>query len=87
MLVIDIPEEVILFYEWVEEDLEGRPFPKSYREFLIPAEIANRYGPPRACTEEEVDEAETERRRVYFSRKGKGQNPFDQPPSPHLGEG
>jgi hypothetical protein len=39
LLTIDIPETEILDYEWIEEG-------KGYREFLIPAETANRHGPP-----------------------------------------
>jgi len=35
LLVVDIPEEVIVDYEWVEEG-------KGYREWLIPAEVVNR---------------------------------------------
>ncbi len=46
VLVLDIPEEVIAQYEWIEEG-------KRYREFLVPAEIVNRYGPPRIYEEEE----------------------------------
>lgn len=40
VLVLEIPEAVVKPYEWVEE---GKP----YREFLVPAEIVNRYEPPR----------------------------------------
>ena len=36
MLAVDIPETMIAEYEWVED---GKP----YREWLIPAEILNRY--------------------------------------------
>lgn len=36
VLDLEIPEEVVAPYEWIEED-------KAYREFLVPAEIANRY--------------------------------------------
>lgn len=39
LLALQIPVSAIRDYEWVEER-------KSYREFLVPAEIANRYGPP-----------------------------------------
>src|SRR4030095_2052810 len=39
LLTIEIPEEVIAQYEWVEE---GKP----YREFLAPAALINQYGPP-----------------------------------------
>src|SRR5436305_11586284 len=37
VLVLDMPEEVVAEYEWVEE---GKP----YREFLVPARLLNRYG-------------------------------------------
>ena len=53
VLVLDIPEEVIAPYEWVAEWPEPDPsIPAeviarlAYREFLVPAEIVNRYGPP-----------------------------------------
>jgi hypothetical protein len=36
VLVIGMPENVVEEYEWVEE---GKP----YREFLVPAEVVNRY--------------------------------------------
>ena len=36
---VDVPEEVMAEWEWVEEG-------KGHREFLVPAEIVNRYGPP-----------------------------------------
>ena len=39
LLSLDIPESVIAEYEWVEE---GKP----YREFLVPADTVNEYGPP-----------------------------------------
>lgn len=35
-LIVEIPENVFVEYEWIEE---GKP----YREALIPAEIVNRY--------------------------------------------
>lgn len=38
LLAVEMPEETVLFYEWVEE---GKP----YREFLVPAEVVNRYSP------------------------------------------
>ncbi len=46
LMSIDIPDEIIKDCEWSEED-------KTYREFLVPAEIVNRYGPPAI---EETDE-------------------------------
>jgi hypothetical protein len=36
VLDLEIPEEIVAPFEWVEEDT-------GYREFLVPAEIANRY--------------------------------------------
>lgn len=39
LMSLEIPENVLLEWEWVEEA-------KGYREFLIPAEVVNRYGPP-----------------------------------------
>jgi hypothetical protein len=42
---IDIPESVIADYEWIEA---GKP----YREFLIPADVVNRYGPPHVVEDE-----------------------------------
>ena len=39
LLTIEIPDEAITDYEWIED---GKP----YREWLIPASIANQYGPP-----------------------------------------
>lgn len=53
VLVLDIPEEVLLEYDVVEDEEEtedGTWVPcadKPYREFLAPAEVVNRYGPPR----------------------------------------
>ena len=42
LLALDIPEEEIASFEWVEED-------KPYREFLVPSDVLNRYGPPSVC--------------------------------------
>jgi hypothetical protein len=39
VLVIDIPEGVVVPYEWVEAS-------KGYREFHVPANIVNLYGRP-----------------------------------------
>jgi hypothetical protein len=39
LLMIEIPEEVVASWEWVEEG-------KGYREFLVPADRVNQYGPP-----------------------------------------
>ncbi len=48
VFLLEIPEEVIEPYEWVQEECP-------YREFLIPAEIVNRYGPPELVDEDEYD--------------------------------
>jgi hypothetical protein len=45
LLVIEIPESRISDFEWIEDE-------KPYREFLAPADIVNKYGPP-----ELIDEA------------------------------
>jgi hypothetical protein len=44
VLVIEMPEDEVLSYEWVEE---GKP----YREFLVPADLVNRYRPFRVTQE------------------------------------
>lgn len=44
LLTIEIPETVLLQYEWLEE---GKP----YREFLVPANLVNAYGLPNLCDE------------------------------------
>ena len=36
LLAIDLPETVIADFEWVEDD-------KAYREWLVPAEVLNRF--------------------------------------------
>jgi hypothetical protein len=36
LLAIDVPETVIADFEWVEDD-------KAYREWLVPAEVLNRF--------------------------------------------
>ena len=38
LLDLEIPEEIVAPFEWIAED-------KAYREFLVPAEIVNRYLP------------------------------------------
>ena len=48
VLQIDLPDAEAVSYEVVEE---GKP----YREFLIPADVLNRYGPPRLLSAEELD--------------------------------
>jgi len=40
VLCIELPEKVIADYEWIEE---GKP----HREFLAPAKLLNKYGPPK----------------------------------------
>jgi hypothetical protein len=40
VLMVELPEHVADNFEWTEVE-------KEYREFLIPAELVNRYGPPR----------------------------------------
>ena len=47
LLEIHMDDGIVEPYEWVEE---GKP----YREFLVPAVIANRYGPPRIVAEDEA---------------------------------
>jgi len=49
VLSLEIPEEKILDFEIVEDD-------KPYREWCIPADLANSYGPPTIVPEEEVYE-------------------------------
>lgn len=39
VLAVDIPEYIAARYEWVEEG-------KGFREFLVPARVVNKYGPP-----------------------------------------
>jgi hypothetical protein len=50
VLVLDIPEDVVTRFEWTvnAEDIpEGWVTSAlAYREFLVPAEVVNRYGPP-----------------------------------------
>ena len=45
LLTLEIPESSLRKYEWVEDE-------KTYREFLVPAEIVNRFGPPEICEDE-----------------------------------
>jgi hypothetical protein len=42
LLVLSVPAKKVRPYEWVEE---GKP----YREFLIPAALANQHGPPKVA--------------------------------------
>jgi len=39
ILTLDIPETILVEWEWVEEG-------KGFREFLVPAKIVNTFGPP-----------------------------------------
>jgi hypothetical protein len=47
LLAIELPEDAVAPYEWLEE---GKP----YREFLIPAELANSAGTPVIVNEDEL---------------------------------
>jgi hypothetical protein len=40
VLAIDIPDDMLAPCEWIEEE-------KAHREFLCPAELVNRFGPPK----------------------------------------
>jgi hypothetical protein len=44
VLCLDVPEVVLAKYEWIEDR-------KGYREFLVPAEALNRFGPPQVHQE------------------------------------
>jgi hypothetical protein len=44
-LVLEIPESAVAEYEWVEVK-------KPYREFLLPADMLNEYGPPQVVSDE-----------------------------------
>jgi hypothetical protein len=46
LLEIEIPEAVVVPFEWVT----GLP----YRQFLMPAALVNRYGPPRVSEENQA---------------------------------
>jgi hypothetical protein len=48
LLCLDMPDDVLEPFEWVEEG-------KQYREFLVPAEIVNSHGPPELCDEDDYD--------------------------------
>ena len=48
LLSLEIPDDVLAEYEWVEDE-------KPYREFLIPSEIVNSYGPPEPVDEDDYD--------------------------------
>jgi len=49
LLAITIPEDVVAEYEWIEEG-------KHYREWLVPAEIVNSFGPPTVCVDHEAEQ-------------------------------
>ena len=42
VLAVEVPEERMMPFEWIEE---GKP----YREFLAPAAVVNRFGLPTIC--------------------------------------
>jgi len=49
LLAITIPDDIAQTYAWQFEDREEPAPPEGaerYQEFLVPAEIVNRYGPP-----------------------------------------
>jgi hypothetical protein len=48
LLSLDVPEHELDECEWIEE---GKP----YREFLVPADVLNRYGPPVIEGEDALD--------------------------------
>lgn len=48
LLRIEIPEAEIADYEWIQP--EG-----TYREFLVPADVVNRFGPP-VLTDEDAED-------------------------------
>ena len=45
LLMIEIPESRVIEFEWIEDE-------KPYREFLIPADVVNKYGSPVLIDEE-----------------------------------
>jgi hypothetical protein len=48
VLVIDIPEDVVAPYVWLDvwTAADHGDAASAYQEFVVPAEIVNRYGPP-----------------------------------------
>jgi len=52
LLELHLPEDIVADYEWIEP---------AYREFLVPAEIVNRFGPPRLLTPAEEEGLTDER--------------------------
>jgi len=58
VLAIEVPEEAIADFEWIEE-LTG------YREWLVPAEVLNRY-PVTEVSDEALDALEAARWEALF---------------------
>jgi len=77
LLAVEIPEEVIAEYEWVAET------GGTYREWLVPAAVVNRY-PVERCTEEEADalqgtwQPEEAALEAIRQRLAQTQNPFSE---------
>ena len=48
VLVIDIPEDVVAPYVWRNDwnAADRGDAAPAYREFVVPADVVNRYGPP-----------------------------------------
>jgi len=55
LLELEIPDELLEPYEWVADA------DQAYREWLIPAALANQYGPPRIVSPEEEREIDSRR--------------------------
>lgn len=53
VLTVEIPDEVISEYEWVNEGF-------TYREFLVPAELVNRYDKPEMFEDDSIYEKDRE---------------------------
>jgi hypothetical protein len=54
LLAITVPDAIAQTYAWQFEDREKPTSPEGaqrYQEFLVPAEIVNRHGPPVIVTE------------------------------------
>jgi hypothetical protein len=64
VLAVEVPEEVIADYEWIEE-LKG------YREWLVPAKVPNRY-PVTEVSAEALDALEAARWDGLFERHREG---------------
>ena len=50
LLALTIPESELLAWEWIIEGSEHR-LPDALREFTVPSETVNRYGPPTVVQE------------------------------------